>query len=952
MSTMIRARFALGILVGVCSTGALVTRSIGPAASPGWHVVQTQANVFTMGRQQQASLARWADGTTFTVWTSRRQEGGTSGIFGRLIDPQGVAIGEEVHVNQTLSGQQDAPSVAIDGDGDAWVVWASADHGGGGHAIRGRRFGRTEDEFVARGDEFVVNTNELDHHARPAIAVSEDGALVVWTARDRGQRVVTGRWFNADGIAETDEFEIASDDAFDQGLPAVAAQTQGRFVVSWAATTADGTSRGIRAQRVGRCGERVGHIIIVTGGSGDGDGDGDIEPSIDCDDDGRFAIAWMSAGVENGYGVRAQRFDAIGRPLGDRIVVAPPGGETWRSGVAVAMSGDGRFTIAHNAEARQAFTSDGSPPASAGITARSFDVAGRPMGPAFRVGAPDAGPRRLDPGSNARRLVRGADGVIAAAWCGGVGTDASGVGVGVQVRSVPSPSPGRSDVRVHTSICARPMPLGQLRQGRVAPVRNQTWTPPGPGSERLAMGDADEVGFIGFQSRGWDPADADIAVGPNQLVVVVNQAIRFYDKDGTLTLDQDISGPGGFWEEVGAGGFVFDPVALYDRSTNRFIVAATERLGSNLSLLCVAVSDDADPNGAWNKYRYDLSGVGGNIDFPNLGVGPDAIFITTDFFDPPEGNWVHTFPKQAMIDGAAAPVRSVRNHTGVRGHGSVKTYDADVAAQYFVTPYTSSSSIQLVAVRDPLGEPTRDVFNLAVPTFSDPPDAVQRGSTNRVETVDRRFKHGVYRDRSLWLAHTIGESGTARVRWYEVRMNGWPEGGVPELRQVGTLDLGPGDHTYFPAIDVDVDGNMALAFNRSSSAQFVSVERAFRLAGDALGTLRAPVRMQVSLSPELGSRWGDYNGLEEDPVEPSVFWSHTMFRTDDWRTWVGRFNILDGQCPADVDASGVVDFADLLAVLAAWGPCEGCGEDVDQSGAVDFADLLQLLSNWGVCGGR
>lgn len=55
-------------------------------------------------------------------------------------------------------------------------------------------------------------------------------------------------------------------------------------------------------------------------------------------------------------------------------------------------------------------------------------------------------------------------------------------------------------------------------------------------------------------------------------------------------------------------------------------------------------------------------------------------------------------------------------------------------------------------------------------------------------------------------------------------------------------------------------------------------------------------------------------------------------------------------CPADVDQDGTVDFADLLMVLAEWGPCEGpCGADVDRSGQVDFADVLIVLSSWGPC---
>ncbi len=55
-------------------------------------------------------------------------------------------------------------------------------------------------------------------------------------------------------------------------------------------------------------------------------------------------------------------------------------------------------------------------------------------------------------------------------------------------------------------------------------------------------------------------------------------------------------------------------------------------------------------------------------------------------------------------------------------------------------------------------------------------------------------------------------------------------------------------------------------------------------------------------------------------------------------------------CLADLDFSGAVDFADILAVLAAWGPCEGdCPEDLDGNGSVDFADLLIVLSAWGPC---
>jgi hypothetical protein len=51
--------------------------------------------------------------------------------------------------------------------------------------------------------------------------------------------------------------------------------------------------------------------------------------------------------------------------------------------------------------------------------------------------------------------------------------------------------------------------------------------------------------------------------------------------------------------------------------------------------------------------------------------------------------------------------------------------------------------------------------------------------------------------------------------------------------------------------------------------------------------------------------------------------------------------------PEDLNGDGVVDVTDLLALLAAWGPCADCPEDIDGSGAVDVTDLLAVLAAWG-----
>ena len=52
----------------------------------------------------------------------------------------------------------------------------------------------------------------------------------------------------------------------------------------------------------------------------------------------------------------------------------------------------------------------------------------------------------------------------------------------------------------------------------------------------------------------------------------------------------------------------------------------------------------------------------------------------------------------------------------------------------------------------------------------------------------------------------------------------------------------------------------------------------------------------------------------------------------------------------DADADGNVGFGDILAILAAWGPCPdppaACPADVNNDGEVSFADILDVLANW------
>jgi len=120
------------------------------------------------------------------------------------------------------------------------------------------------------------------------------------------------------------------------------------------------------------------------------------------------------------------------------------------------------------------------------------------------------------------------------------------------------------------------------------------------------VGATQGVSFDGIAATGWIPPDNNLAVGPNYIGTIVNTSFSVYSKNGTL-----LSGPTNIPTIFAAIGglcttYVVDPVVLYDRPADRWVVA-----GIGLDYVssygeCVAVSTTNDPTGSYSLYFYSF----------------------------------------------------------------------------------------------------------------------------------------------------------------------------------------------------------------------------------------------------------------------------------------------------------------------------------------------------------
>ena len=383
-----------------------------------------QVNTHTTNNQNSPDVTALADGGFLVSWDSEAQDGDSRGIFAQRFDAEGNAVGAEFQINAVAAGTQQAVEISALPDGGFLAAWESSGpdaesfdviakiYGAAGNdtliggagadtavfssemgnytisapaalltvtdnvggdgtdtlsGIETLRFADGDIAVTVGNGEFQVNTFTAGDQQGSAVAALSDGGFVVtWESagQDDSGEGIYGQRYDASGAAVGAEFRVNSSTAGNQQAPAVAANADGGFVVAWQSDS------GIYSQRYDAAGDAVG---TETQHSASGE-----RPAVALTDAGGLVVTWEAP--PDNEDVLGQFVDAAGSVV-DFTVNGTLGGRQWFS--SVASDADGGFTVA--------WMSNGGDGSGYGIYAKQYDASGGAVGGEFLVNDQTAG---------------------------------------------------------------------------------------------------------------------------------------------------------------------------------------------------------------------------------------------------------------------------------------------------------------------------------------------------------------------------------------------------------------------------------------------------------------------------------------------------------------------------------------------------------------------------------
>lgn len=409
--------------------------------------------------------------------------------------------------------------------------------------------------------------------------------------------------------------------------------------------------------------------------------------------------------------------------------------------------------------------------------------------------------------------------------------------------------------------------------------------------------------FAGTPYTGWIPPDPHLAVGPSDLILAVNSTWRIYNKFGGQVFSRTL---GSWFANVlpanQTGISVFDPWVIYDRVSSRFVLLALAKRNSDkFSRYLISVSDNSTASGNWCNWSLNASVNGSTntnnwADYAKVGTTSNAIVLTSNQFNFPNPNQSFQYTKvrfirKSQIYSTSCPAVSWWDFWNLRNADNSTAFTVQPALSYFasttsygINSYSGGGArLTLWRFGTPSWPPSLVRQSTLFPlSYTLGPNAVQRGSSTRINTGDARLLDAVWRASGLWTTHTVGctfaGDPTTRscIRWYNINPG---TNVISQQRSFGNS----GSYYYYPAITATATGNATIVFNRSGSTEYAGARYTGRRSTDPPNTLQGSANLAsgqgcyVRLDTSGRNRWGDYNGIGLDPTDERRTWIYSEY---------------------------------------------------------------------------
>lgn len=404
------------------------------------------------------------------------------------------------------------------------------------------------------------------------------------------------------------------------------------------------------------------------------------------------------------------------------------------------------------------------------------------------------------------------------------------------------------------------------------------------------------------------PPDPHVAVGMSRIVAVDNGFVDIRRKSdnariGFVPLNS-------IFTNITLAGYG-DPWISYDSTSDRFFLTAFALSSVGVappainfgSRLGVAVSTSSDPNDEadWHVYYIDSSETDDQLfDYPKHATDSHALYLSWSrpgpiFFNNSaifQGAGLLALDKQALMDGVGLVWLWFEEVAGRRVMMPAlrrPNVGADKPLIFVDVPFDFPLFINPGYVFPPVDN--YEIYTATAAGLSATPILVPSPDTLFLEEINARqpfspsfdinsfngpILSAVVSGNDLYVAHTQTPGNTQiAVRWARFDV-GHAAGGNAQLTRWGNLNFGPDVDTFWPAINVNGDGDIAIVYLYSGPAIPQSLGYTVVYNKDAGSTgLQIAAAGEFPYYQTFGgqtNRAGDYSGLDVDPANEQVFY--------------------------------------------------------------------------------